>query len=101
MARGGKRGHVEHAPQSRAATIDVAGAALLSTIAIKWGDADQLADLLAIKRTQFRQVGDHRERGHRANAGDTLQDLIFELPAWRSLQQRFDLFVEFGNTILE
>ena len=46
---GGEGGHVKHAADALAATIDMTRAALRSAVAIEWGHADELADPLAIK----------------------------------------------------
>ena len=39
MARGGQSRHIKHAAQLGAAAVDMTGAALLATVAIKWRDA--------------------------------------------------------------
>ena len=71
-ARGGQRGHVEHAADAGAAAVDVPRPSLLAAVAIEWRHPNELADLLAIKRAQLRQVGEQGEGNHRTDARHTL-----------------------------
>src|SRR5215208_2747675 len=58
IAGGAQRRHVDGRPDGGTPTPDVALAALLTTVAIKRGDADQRGDGAAIQLSEFRQLAE-------------------------------------------
>jgi hypothetical protein len=58
----------------------VAPPALLTTVAIERGDADQRGNGAAVQASKFRQLPEQRARRGRPDAGDAAQQLLLDPP---------------------
>ena len=73
-------GHVQDAADRSSSAADGAFAMKASAIAIEGRQADESRDLLSVENSQFRQVGQQRNGGDLADAGNGLDDAPFAFP---------------------
>jgi hypothetical protein len=93
-------GHVEHAPDLRAALLDVALAVVLATVPCVGSQAYHGAGLPWLHLTDFRHLRPHRPRRHLSYTLDLLHP--FHLCATRcSLHKRTDLALHFGELFVQ
>ena len=80
MLSGCQGGHIERTANAGASAPDGTLASVLAAVAVVRRQADESRDLLAIELAEFREIGQQRGAGHRADARCTLQEFVFVLP---------------------
>jgi len=50
-------GYVKHAPSEAASAVDSALTSELATIAVQWGDSQEVSHFVGLKRTELRHGG--------------------------------------------
>ena len=72
--------HVEDGSDSGATALNRTAAVKATGISIKWSHSDEGSNLMAVERSQFRQLNDEGGGTHRSNAGNGLKPLMILLP---------------------
>jgi hypothetical protein len=83
------------------ATPYTTAAAHISTVAVKWCQAGQSGDLLAVEHAKFRQLGEQSTREHLADAGHRTQQLVALAPKGSSANQLAEFIIESRKALFQ
>jgi hypothetical protein len=95
------RRHIQDAPDLGASSPDTTAATQFPTIAVKWREAGQCGDLLAIKHPQFGQLREQRSREHFADPRNRTQQLVALTPQGSIANQLGEFIVEANKSLFQ
>ena len=100
-ACGDQRTHVEDGSDSGATALNRTAAVKTTGISIKWSYPDEGGNLMAVERSQFRQLNDEGGGAHRSNAGYGLKPLMILLPDRVGLNLLMKIRIDAAEALLK
>src|SRR5262245_9918258 len=101
VARGDHSAHEQGFAHARPPSANEALATPLAGLTGEGGEADQRRDLLAIKASKFRQLGNQGPRDCRADGGYRGQQVLLLTPGWRAAHGIVDVLIDARELTLE
>ena len=90
----GECGHVQDTADRGSSAPDGTFAMITSAVAIEGSQADQGRDFLSVEKTQFREIGQHRNDGDLADTGNGFDDVRFVFRLVVRFEKLGDLFFD-------